>query len=82
MNTLNATLPTVIDLEHQWRYLGFADGAPPHIPAVLIAADVRSYRRLACPSCGHRGHTVKPMHRGRVYRLLCRCRKCGAGMEA
>lgn len=84
MNPLDttSTIPTADALERQWRQLGFIKGAPVHIPAALVAGDVRIYQRLACPACGHRRHAVQPLHRGRIYRLLCRCKKCGAGMEA
>ena len=61
--------------------LGFTDGAP-HIPPAFVQADVRIYRGMRCGFCRGRGHAVKPMHRGREYRLLCACRKCGSGMEA
>jgi hypothetical protein len=50
---------------------------------VIVAADVRIYRNIRYASCGRRGHAVKPMHKGREYRQLCRCRnrRCSAGSE-
>lgn len=67
-------------LEQKLRQLGFAEGAPPHIPPAIVAADIRIYRVLRC-ECGHRGHSVQPLHRDRAYRLVCSCRKCGHQVE-
>jgi hypothetical protein len=63
--------------------LGFTESAPSHISPALVAADVRIYRTLlrAAPGCGHRGHKVTPMHRGREYRLVASCRSCGNAVE-
>jgi hypothetical protein len=69
-------------LEREFRALGFTEGAPSHIPTVIVQSDLRVYRHLACPACGHRAHTVQPFHRGVAYRLLCSCRKCGNATEA
>jgi hypothetical protein len=74
--------PTASELEADWRAIGFVHGAPVSMPPALVAADVRIYRALRCADCGHRGHVVKAFHRQREYRLLCRCRSCGAGSEA
>lgn len=68
-------------LAAELELLGFVEGAPPHIPADLVAGDVASYRRMRCASCGRGGHKVQPYHRGREYRLLCSCIRCGAGKE-
>jgi hypothetical protein len=69
-------------LEREFRSLGFTEGAPAHIPPAIVATDLRVYRHLSCPECGHRAHTVTPFHRGADYRLLCSCRKCGGTTEA
>ena len=74
--------PTASVLEASWRAIGFVDGAPASIPPAVVAADVRIYRVLRCADCGRRGHVVKAFHRRDEYRLLCRCRSCGAGSEA
>ncbi|HEY7308393.1 MAG TPA: hypothetical protein VH643_03420 [Gemmataceae bacterium] len=82
MNQTITPIPTASALEREWRMLGFVEGAPAHLDSAIVADDVRSYRRMACGSCGHRSQTVSPFRRGREYRLLCRCRKCGHGVEA
>jgi hypothetical protein len=74
--------PTAAALESDWRSIGFTEGAPPHVPAALVASDVRIYRNGRCSACGHGGQAVKPFHKRREYRLLCSCRSCGAGSEA
>lgn len=70
------------DIEREWRALGFVDGAPAHVPPLMVRSDKRIYRHCRCQACGHRGQQVRPFHRGREYRLLLRCRSCGAGGEA
>ena len=82
MNTVKITtsIPTATSIEHEYHLLGFTKGAPPHVPAEFVQADIRIYARLKCP-CGHRGHKVQPWHRGREYRLLATCRKCAAGVQ-
>jgi hypothetical protein len=79
-STLNQSIVQGIGAE--LRRLGFVNGPPAHIPAPIVDIDRRIYSRLKCGECGHRGHMVTPTHRGREYRLLCRCRKCGNEMEA
>jgi hypothetical protein len=79
--TTTHTSPTK-DLEREFRALGFTEGAPAHIPPAIVQADLRVYRHLVCSRCGHRGHSVKPFHRGADYRLLCVCRQCGNASEA
>ena len=64
-------------LAAELRRIGFVEGPPSHIAPEVVDIDRRIYSRLKCGECGHRGHKVTPTHRGREYRLLCRCRKCG-----
>jgi hypothetical protein len=71
--------PAAALLVRELQLLGFTEGAPPHIAAEVVAADVRIYSRLTCGSCRGRGMKVTAYHRGRAYRLLASCRKCGAG---
>jgi hypothetical protein len=71
--------PAAALLVRELLLLGFVEGAPPHIPTALVQADLRIYRTMRCPSCRGRGMAVQPYHRGRAYRLLASCRKCGAG---
>ncbi|HTU21791.1 MAG TPA: hypothetical protein VMG10_27380 [Gemmataceae bacterium] len=69
-------------LAEELHHLGYTEGAPSHIPPTVVAADMRIYRVQRCGECGSRGHKVIPFHRGRQYRLVCSCRKCGSEMEA
>jgi hypothetical protein len=83
IQTQNTTKPPLAaDIERAWRAIGFVEGGPPGIPAAIVAADIRCYRVMMCPACHHRGMAVKAFHRRREFRLLCRCRHCGAGTEA
>ena len=84
MNSLNLTTRRTATegIGAELRHLGFVEGPPPHISPAIVGIDRRIYSRLKCGACGHRGHKVTPMHRGNCYRLVCKCRKCGAEMEA
>jgi hypothetical protein len=73
--------PSASQIERDWRQLGFVGGPPQHIPPGMVGSDARSYRVMKCPACNHRGMAVKAFHRRDEYRLLCRCRSCGAGTE-
>jgi hypothetical protein len=77
---MNAGTQTPLEKELSRR--GWEDGAPPHLPAAALDIDLRTYRRMRCGGCGHRGHAVRPLRRGRDYRLLCTCRGCGRQTEA
>jgi len=82
MQTITNHKTTEAGIAAELRRLGFVEGAPPHIAPALVDADIRIYNHLACPSCRKRGMRVQPYHRGREYRLVCSCRKCGAEQEA
>lgn len=82
IQSTTVTTATEHALVRELRTLGFVEGPPPHIAPALVSADVRIYRNLRCAECGHRGHKIQPMHRGREYRLLCSCRQCGNQCEA
>jgi hypothetical protein len=64
------------------RRIGFVEGPPSHIAPEIVDLDRRIYRNLCCGDCGHRGHKVTPMNRGSAYKLVRKCRKCGAETEA
>ena len=68
-------------LERELRLLGFEDGPPSGLHPEILAIDLRVYRHSRCDACGHRGQIVRPMHRGRDYKLLLECPSCGAGVE-
>jgi hypothetical protein len=81
--TMKETItPIPTALEREWRRLDYVEGPPFYVDPVTLAIDARSYRRMVCAECNHRGHKFKAFHRGREYRLLCICRKCGVGVEA
>jgi hypothetical protein len=81
MNILTI-IPSVETLKNEWLALGYQPGAPSHMHADMVQADLRIYRGLKCAACGHRGHKVQPYHRRQEYRLLCTCRQCGNQTEA
>jgi hypothetical protein len=76
--SLFAPAPDLID---ELNADGFLEGPPDDLSVEFLMADIDSYSRLECEECGHQRHEVKPFHRGRQYRLVCVCRKCGNAVE-
>jgi hypothetical protein len=76
------THPTAAEVEREWLALGVQPGGPAHVPPAVVAGDIRCDRVMKCPACQYRGMAVRAFHRLREFRLLCRCRSCGAGTEA
>lgn len=70
----NSTTVQPSTLADELRSLGYVEGAPPSVPSLCVAADVRIYRTMACGECGQRRQKVQPMHRKSEYRLLLTCR--------
>lgn len=66
-------------LSQELLRLGFVEGAPGHIPTEYVEIDRRCARAMRCGSCGKRGLVYRPFRRGRDYRALASCEKCGSG---
>jgi hypothetical protein len=46
-----------------------------------VAIDRRVYSAMRCAACRQRGMHFRPMHRGREYRAVAVCRRCGHAEE-
>jgi hypothetical protein len=78
MTTATTTTPNAID---ELQAQGFVEGPPAHIDAVTLMADIDSYRRMACESCGKRRQRVLPFNRGEDYAIVTVCCGCGHACE-
>jgi hypothetical protein len=58
--------------------IGWAPDAPPHILAEVVQADRRIYSQCRCSACGRRRLKTTAQRDGRRYRILGKCRQCGA----
>lgn len=63
------------------RREGYQAGAPSHLQDWALLIDVGTCRKLKCPGCHQRGMVFKPHHRGRSYKVVAECPRCGAGEE-
>jgi hypothetical protein len=77
MVNCNCTIPpaTAEALRSQLAAEGFHPGRPAHLPAEVLALDLRIYSRQRCRGCNRRLR-VEAWTDGRGYRLLCACPAC------
>jgi hypothetical protein len=61
--------------------LGYSEGPPPGMDPGTVAIDRRVYSAMRCAACRQRGMHFRPMHRGREYRAVAVCRRCGHAEE-
>ena len=77
-----SVIRTFAALEAEAQALGFQLGFPPSLSHQCRHADLASYRKAKCPACGSRMAAV-PFHKpAGGYKLILRCRVCGAGEVA
>jgi hypothetical protein len=79
-NTATSSTPATA-AEQGLLALGYERGAPPHVRAATQAIDRQVCRQSRCGSCGRRGLSYRPFHRGREYRVLAVCPACQAAKE-
>ena len=68
-------------LAAQFRQEGYCPGAPGHLTAWARQVDAGICRQARCPQCQARGLCYRPYHKGRSYRVLAACGRCGYGEE-
>lgn len=74
-------VPTAASILDRLRRQGYQAGPPDHLQDWALLIDVGTCRKLKCPGCHQRGMVFKPHHRGRSYRVVAECPRCGAGQE-
>lgn len=79
--TTTAACTAASVLASAWRRAGWTPGLPPTVSEATLAIDRNVYGHLTCPACKDRRQTVSPWRKGREYRLLVECPKCGRGEE-
>lgn len=70
-----------LDLVHEWRGQGWQVGVPIHLQKWAELVDANFCKRLICPGCKGHGMNYRPFFKGRGYRVLATCDRCGCGEE-
>jgi hypothetical protein len=73
--------PTEAALLRRLRQEGFGQGAPPHVQEWSQKIDAGMIRRTICPQCRTRGLRYQPFHKGRQYKAVGLCCRCGEAVE-
>ena len=73
--------PAEADLLRRLRQEGFGQGTPPHVQEWAQKIDAGVVRRSTCPQCRTRGLRYQPFRRGRVYKAVGVCGRCGHAEE-
>lgn len=60
---------------------GFRNGPPRGLSAWAQQCDRQAARESTCPCCGRAELAYLALHRGRDYRAVARCERCGNEME-
>ena len=84
MLIVNNSLPgvnTVDSLTARLRAQGFTPGPPPHVAAFGAVIDQQLCLEMGCSGCDNRGLECRPFRRGRRYRVLAVCLRCGHAEE-